>query len=563
MENGIPLGYYRNNTSGGLETLPWPERLEDLPPSLGFQIVHWGEQKLVHKDSGEPWLYTSLQKKWIVLWYAVNSKGDFAWRRGVMRMAKGTGKDPFIAALAATEMLGPTKFSHFDALTGRPIGQKHRVSSVLIAANSEAQAQETLGVANAMISDELKRETGFEAGKLGSSTPSGDRIKLMTSSERSSEGFVPTATFLNETHHMTETSGGVKVAKTANRNAAKVNTRVLETTNAHAPGAESVAEKSYRAWQNQIRPDYKGERDILYCSVEADPKLSFLIPEEGLTIVKQTYFYSPWKTDSDLKRLVAETADGSTPLEDSIRFYANGLAAAESAWVEPGNWDATTVADAGLLDGTSIALALDCSKSEDTTALVAVRISDGFPFLIQAWSKPIGSKGWLVPRDEVDAVVRSAHSTFNVVWFGVDPSPARDTDAAEYWAYLMDRWRQDFGHRMLVKAAHSDPIAFDMRLSKDGGRERIKQFTAMAQQVAQRVDEDIDFPHDDNPVLALHVKNARRRPNSFGISIGKETADSPHKIDSAAAMIIALVGRQSVIASGKTANQRSGVVYFV
>jgi phage terminase large subunit-like protein len=57
------------------------------------------------------------------------------------------------------------------------------------------------------------------------------------------------------------------------------------------------------------------------------------------------------------------------------------------------------------------------------------------------------------------------------------------------------------------------------------------------------------FHHDGDGVMGRHVTNARRRPNRWGISIGKESPKSPRKIDGAVAMIVARHARRLVLAS--------------
>ena len=68
-------------------------------------------------------------------------------------------------------------------------------------------------------------------------------------------------------------------------------------------------------------------------------------------------------------------------------------------------------------------------------------------FSLGGWQRPHGDRGagWLAPRAEVDAKVRWAKEHFDVRWFGVDPSPAKDDETeALYWADCIDGWHRDF-----------------------------------------------------------------------------------------------------------------------
>jgi len=171
-------GYRADPASGAWLTLPWPDRLEDLPPSLGPQIIRWAEEKLVHHLTGEPWRYTPSQRRFIHLWYAVRPDGRWLYRSGVRRGAKGTGKDGLGATLAVAEAVGPVALAGWEGDT--PIGTPYRMALVQIGANSEAQARDLLRVASAMVSGALAEETGFDRGDTRSQVESGTGEKRRT-----------------------------------------------------------------------------------------------------------------------------------------------------------------------------------------------------------------------------------------------------------------------------------------------------------------------------------------------------------------------------------------------
>lgn len=565
--DGVPPGYYRNAV-GGIESLPWPDDIDQLPPSLGFQVIDWCEANLVHHLDGTPWRFTEFQKKIIVLAYAVNDAGT-AWlyRRVITRLAKGAGKDPFFAALIDAELMGPTKFSHFHPVTGRPVGVRHRKALVTVGANSETQAKELLAVANSLVSDHLAAEVGFVPGVLGSAAAGGSRIKLNTKSEATTEGDPATASFLNETHHMTEANGGNKIAATGRRNVAKSPggwARVFEATNAHVQGGGSVGERTYESWQTQLREAHIRKPDILYVSVEASPELEFGDPETDMTIIRQAYVYSPW---TNPERILAEVYDDETTLADAIRFFANGVAATATAWVEPVRFDALSRPELPLFEGDQISLFLDCSKSDDATALMACRISDEHYVQLGVWQKPHGYSDkrnpWRAPRHEVDAAVRLAKSRYEIVWFGVDPSPAKDeADDSAYWGPLVEAWHILFRDELAVWASPGrNAVEFDFRQSVPGGKERFRLFTEMCGQLQTAIDEDGSITHCGSAALRTHVHNARMRPNQWGNSIGKATRNSPHKVDLAVAMVAAGLGRSLWLTSGKSTKKSTGVMY--
>jgi hypothetical protein len=566
-------GYFVDPVTGAWCTLPWPTdpdaRVELARTSLGPGVIAWGEEWLVNPVTGRPWRYTPGQKRFLVLWYAVTPDGRWRYRSGVKRGAKGTGKDPFGASLCLGELLGPTRIVDMDG--DRPVGAPHFLPLVQVAANSEAQAKDVLRVGNAMLPRETRAAYGIDVGETRTNVDGGGRWEILTASEKSSEGDPATFVMLNESHHMTASSGGHAVAAVARRNVGKspaeIQARLCEFTNAHRQGMDSTAEQSFLAWQQQAAGKAK-RRDILYDSIEAPPASDLFNDASRMAALRAAYMDAPW---SDLERLSDEILDPRTPVADSIRYYLNGLAAAEDAWVDPGKFDRLT-RDVAVKRRDQVALFLDCSKSEDATGLVACRIDDGHVVTLGVWQRPHGDrgKGWLAPRAEVDAKVRETFRLYDVVWFGVDPSPAEDDETeALYWATVIDGWHRDFRSKVAVWATPGEKgsaVLFDMRLSQRGGKDRNKVFTEAAELTAREIDEDSDDPdapaltHDGDPILRTHVHQARRRPNPWGVSLGKETRDSKKLVDLAVCMVGARMGRRLYLNSGKVRKKKTGRV---
>lgn len=578
-------GYRRDPWYGteALVTLPWPddpaEKSYLLENSIGPQLIDWaewrsyeqtGEPGLIHHLTGRRWEFTPGQKRFYILWYAFDPEtGRWIWRRGVKRGAKGTGKDPFGATLCNTELVGPSHLVWDDELD-RWVGQRHRMPLVQIASNSEAQSKDVLRVANAMFGREARDYYDLDCGETRTirKGTGGGRLEVLTASEASAEGDPATFIWLNETHHMTEASGGHRVAKVARRNVGKspadLQARVCDGTNAHVNGMDSIAERSYAAWQAQVMG--RGLRDILYDSIEAPADLDMLDEAQRRAGLLAAYADAPW---ADIDRLEAEMLDAETSVADSIRFYWNGLGDREDAWISPRKFDALARPDIIVYDGEQVALFLDCSKASDATGLVGCRISDGHVFVLGIWQKPHGHRGkdWLAPREEVDAAVRAAFDRFKVVWFGVDPSPARaDEDESLYWMSLCDAWHRDFHRKLAVwatggaKVGHS--VLFDMRIKRPGGIQRNQQFTLAAMQCAADIDDHGAFTHDGSAALRMHAHAARRRTNPWGVSLGKVTRDSNKLVDLAVCMVGARMGRRTALNSGKVRQRRTGKAVF-
>lgn len=574
----LPPGYYRGEL-GEWKTLPWPEdmaaKVELMENSLGPSLIDWAEWRTdepgLLNDEGEPWQFTDGQARFLILWYAFDEQGRFIYRRGIKRGAKGTGKDPFGAAMCNIELLGPSQL-WWDG--GQWAGKRHELPLVQIASNSEAQSKAVLRVANSQLGSEAVAYYQLDKGQTATYVKGGAaRMEVLTASERSSEGNPATFILLNETHHMTKESGGQNLAAVARRNVGKskrsLQARIVECTNAHAQGSASVGEKSFESWQKQQSGRYKAlKKDILYDSIEYDPRLDFYDAQQRELALRQAYADAPW---ADIERLSAEIIDPELSAAEAIRFYLNGVAEQEDAYVAAQNFAA--LADPSKLfdEDDQIVMFLDCSKSEDATALMGCRVSDGFNQTLGVWSRPRGKRGegYLVDRAEVDAVVRECFDSYRVVAFGVDPSPAKDDSTeASYWRPMIDGWHRDFRKRLRVWAtpgARGNSVLWDMRLSAPGGADRNRKFSQEVEIMRALIDDeglDGAFRHDGDPALVAHVNNTRVRWNKFGLTVGKKTRDSTQSVDLCVAMIAANVLRREALNSGKvrvsSGRRRSG-----
>ena len=567
QDSNVPVGY-RVGDLGEWQSLPWPddpvEKKWLFEHSLGPGVIDWAEWRTdepgLLNDEGEPWRFTDGQARFLILWYAFDDNGRFIYRRGAKRGAKGTGKDPFGSAVCNIEFLGPSQL--FWDGSGWA-GKRHSMPLVQLASNSEAQSKAMLRVANSQLGEDAVGYYALDKGQTATFVKgSGARMEVLTSSEKSAEGAAATFIALNETHHMTESSGGVRVAKVARRNVGKskesLQARMLDFTNAHVEGTDSVGERTYLAWQKQ-QANPKLIRDILYDSIEADPKLDFYDPEQRELAIRQAYSDAPW---ADIERLCAEILDPELSAAEAIRFYLNGVAAAEDSFVEPSSFAALSDQSKMFEDGDRIVMFLDCSKSEDATALMGCRIDDGFVQTLGVWQRPRGKRGegYLVDRSEVDLAVREAEARFKVVWFGVDPSPAKDDSTeASYWRPLIDAWHRDFHRRVRVHASPGHSVMFDMRLSDRGGAARNKQFSEETEMLRDAVDNEGlegEFRHDGHSMLIAHTNNARARLNKFGLVVGKASRDSGMNVDACVAMIGARLGRRLALNSGKVKVRR-------
>lgn len=318
--------------------------------------------------------------------------------------------------------------------------------------------------------------------------------------------------------------------------------RVLAISNAHEPGEDSDAEHDWEACQ-KLTEGRSRSTGFLYDSLEAPPDVE-LSDEASLRAgLRAAQGDSVW-LDED--RHVEEIYDPRNSVSTSRRFYLNQIVAAEDAWLAPHEWDRLAAPDRVMADGDTVVLGFDGSKSDDHTALIGCRVEDGHLFTLGVWDP--SKHGGEAPRSEIDGTVRQAFDRFDVVGFYSDLHP---------WESYVDAWAEDFGSGLCVKATGRHPVAWDMR-------SRVKDFTVQgAERFADAVLEGT-VSHDGHPTLRAHVHNARRRPNPWGVSLGKEHRESSRKVDAAVSAVLALLCRRDYLAlpDSKKRRRRTGRASF-
>jgi len=517
--------------------------------TLGEQVLVWCSEWIRQPDgpdAGGPWRFTREQVLFVLHWYAVDHRGRWLYNRGVLRRAKGWGKSPVVSALALAELCGPVRFGGWDA-RGEPVGVSQAAAWVQLAGVSEKQTTNTMSMVLAMVAESpMVDEYGLDVGLTRIFTAAGGRLEPITASAPTAEGARPSFVIQDETHHWTDSNGGTKLDRVNRRNLGKSrdgSARMLETTNAHAIGEQSVAERSHEAYL-AIREGRSRATGLLYDSREAlgvdladDDELM-----QGLAIA---YGDSTWV---DLERIRDEVLDIATPPEDSRRFYLNELAAANDAWLSEIEWAGCADPTAVVADQERVVLGFDGSRKRkhavtDATALVGCRVSDGLLFVVGCWEEPNGpaAADWQVPTTEVDAAVASAFDRWDVVGFYADPA---------LWESHIVAWEARYSKRLVVKATADHPVQWWMSGSK----------AVMAVERFKAAVLDQELRHDGDYTLTRHVLNARRRESRFGWSIAKEHPQSARKIDAAMAGVLAWQARLDAVAVGGRKKQPGNVV---
>ena len=534
----------------GTSTLPegWPAL------TLGWGVLTWATKYLTQPDGpheGESWTPTDDQTKFVAWFYEVDSAGRFTYQHASLRLVKGAGKSPFAAVLALAELCGPVRFSHFDA-NGEPVGKPDPLPRVQIAATAASQTANTMIMVRAMAAkgSRLVRAHGLDVGKTIFYTPSGGQLETLTSSPGTAEGSLATFAVLDETEHWlpSPTMGGPALARAIRRNLAKMpGHRAVETSNAFEPGRGSVAELTYNSWvaQSEGRTKDGAARTLYHARIA--PIDTNLDDEVSLDrALEFVYRHCPWTDRASIKAAIWDTA---SPQAESLRFYLNIPTVSVETWVEPALWAKLAAPDVVVHDGDEIALFFDGSKSNDATALVGCRLSDGHVFTLGVWEP--NELRPLVPVAEVDLTVRKAHERYCVRgFFG---------DVAEWESFVKVSWPNDLDSTYTAQAVpggkEPQAIAWDMRGHKFD--------FAQACEFAREEILAGQFTHDGDPRVARHMANARFRAVGAYWGISKEAAKSPLKIDAAVCVIGARMVRRLVLAAKPKDKPHDGRVVFM
>ena len=526
-------------------TWQWDENGFVLPEwSGGWDVLAWCGLWLKNED-GKPWLFTMEQARFILWWHEVDP-GTLRWvnNNAALQRLKGWGKDPLAAAIALCYLVGPSIPDRLG-VDGEVRLRPNPAAWVQVFAVSEAQTQNTMSLFRSLLTAEARLRYGIiplrrTVWALGDTV----QIQAATSSPDSVEGNRPSLVIRNETQNWKKSNGGHALAGVISGNASKAKkhrpARTLDIFNAYREGEDSIAQRTREGWlatQEGASDTGPVARDfgLLYDSLEApdDARLSADAISDVVNVVRGD---AVWLDTEPGGTVAKDILDPRNPPSESRRKWYNQIQSVEEAWTTAQLWD-SNVADVVVEPGEQIAVFLDCSKSDDGTALVCARISDGYRWVAGYWQRPPGErgKGWIVSREAVDVEVRKLFRDYAVVGFFVDPSHAKEDETFQgYWDVVVDQWHRDFGKRLRVwvkrgRAGHS--CNFDMSELANQ-----KAFTAQVALCEQEI-ADQELPHSADVRLRTHVLNARRIPTRAGLSIGKESRGSKRKVDLAVAMV--------------------------
>lgn len=518
-----------------------------------------------------------------------------------------SGKDPLAAFICIVEFVGPCRLIGWDE-DGEPVAGAHPNPLVQLAAVSKEQNQNTSSLFPVMMDQEFQDMFEVNIGvELSYAQRRRCTLKVLTSNFRTQEGSRPSCVIENEVHHWVYSKGGLDFHEVLGRNLNKRGfsdpwARRIMITNAYKPSEESVARMIREGWEDGQAGRSVDTGTLLYDSLEVRSDVPLKPPESEWTgtdaagnpaatvedriqwlakilseVRGDAFWLNPRQTAEEI---LAPQNQGS--ISQSRRFYLNQVTAAEEAWldradiraaidpdVEHHRKNVTSTMDAYEVGWTKVGpdepvvLFFDGSKSNDATALVGCRVSDGYTFTCGVWQKPTNltddeAHTWRVDRGKVDAQVKRVMARFKVVAFWGDPSHAKDeTDYTPYWDSLFDEWHERYSEDLNVWAVRNDvgghSIMWDMT-----SPQRTAQFVEAAQKTVDDF-ESLNITIDGHPALVSHLTNAQEREDEKnGITLGKESRYSPRKIDLAVCLVGARMLRRIVLLGGHEDGKQSG-----
>jgi hypothetical protein len=553
--------------------MPWCPSVPGEVPTLGWYVIDWMTEFLAApaRAEYEPFVPYKEQEDFLLRWYEIDPRtGRFKYNRGLLGRSRGWGKSPVLAGIAAAEALADVLPDGWDA-DGQPVGRPWstiRTPLVHVAAVSLEQTKNTWQPLLEMIRDGpvMDAYPGLDPLDTFIVLPKG-KIEQVTSSSKTVKGAPTIFSTLDQTEEWVPSVGGPKLAQTLRTNTAKNGGRTLESPNAFIPGQGSVAEDS-AAYAAAIIEGRSRAEGLLYDHREW-PANTDMSDRESLTVgLRVAYGDSSAHPDGcvihdppcppghvELEPLIETIWDPASDVQQCRSDFGNQITHASDAWVSSPEWADRMVLSKRVDPRDTVVVGFDGSRGRvkgkaDATALIGCRVSDGHLFEIRVWEQPTGPlpldvEGKPIPWEpkviEVDAEVRRAFDTWNVVGFYADPSG---------WNTSIAAWEAAYGSRLKLKASREAPMSAWPR----GKDSRVQEYVVRFHNAVV----GDELTHDGSSALTRHVLNARRRETRTGYLLYKAYPDSPDKIDAAYAAVMAWKARLDAVSQGIKERTGSG-----
>jgi hypothetical protein len=515
--------------------------------SLGYALIDFIEEWMVHGPGdieGTPVEVDEEMSDFIIECYRLNPvTGGREFDEAVLSRPKGRAKSEIAGFVVVLEAYAPVRFSHWDE-DGQPVGRKVVSPVIKCMATEESQAGNTFENAAYIINYGLENFPEVYGGSTGMREvlaatkiylPDGGYLAAVTSGAASKDGGKETFVVADETH-LYVLKELKRMFEMMARNLSKrklAEPWMLQTSTAYRPGEMSVFENTLTAWRKkELSPRvYVNHR-------EAKGKIN--ITDHDHTIKQLNYVYgaSVWWQDMERKWRDMNDPRICPDEETAARYYLNRPMSSKDAWIPAAiveRQDASAALEEGAIDrrpstelvpGEAIALGFDGSLNDDSTVLIASRMSDGFIFPIEIWSKPTGPAGdwWEVPRADVVATIKETFETYLVSRMYADPHE---------WRTDVDELAEELGEDRVVPWATSRFVPMSAALD----RLHVDLKTGQVW-------------HSGHGVFMEHFLNAYVYKRGLYRLVRKENPNSERKIDSVVGAALAYEARADAIKDG-------------
>lgn len=519
----------------------------------------WLEEFTVHGPGpivGQPTHLTDEYAGFIADAYTHDANGRRLYDSAFFSRPKGCDKSGLSARVALFEALGPCRFAGwakggetyeflgrvYTYSKGEAMGKAITTPYVRVMATEEGQTGNVYKTIYYNLTDEnapLSRllAYGLDAGLTRILLPFGGEITPSTSGASSKDGGKETFVVFDETHlYITPVLKEMYEVVVRNLDKRKrEGTWYIEATTMYAPGQNSSAEDTFMLSEAIEQKKAKRER-LLFDHRWGD--VEDLSDEDALRIgIREAYGDALYNSESPLgwideDGIVDGILDPRRKESSSRRYFLNAIVAAVNAWVTPelvrrASEPSRALGFVGLQPGDVITLGFDGSKNDDSTVLVACRVSDRalFPLVIDEIPDGPEAEDWQVDRVAVDAAVHQAFALYEVVGFYADPP---------HWQDYVDAWAKEFGDVLRVHASGKHSIEWWTNRDVPMSHALERLHTAM-------IAGTMIFPSGDGIVaqFARHFLNAREWHRRNATVIGKDRKGSPFKMDAAIAATLA------------------------
>jgi hypothetical protein len=525
--------------------------------SLGYLAIDWIQAYECHGPGdvqGELIDYDAEERSYLIGAYRLDPHtGERLVDRSILSRPKGRAKSERAGHVAVFEALGPARFCGWAKggepypvpevretyYPGEPMGAPVRSPLIKVLATEESQTGHTFENIAFICGEWGKEHHPAIYGKVSGAKqyqsatalylPEGGEIRACTAGAASKDGGKETFVVPDEVHLYVQRelrSMYATVARNTGKRA-KAEPWMMLTTTAYRPGEQSVAETLLTAWRKGELPN----ADRWFVD-HREAKGRVDLDDEQHTLSQLRHVYGEASSWMDLRR-VYRTMRDPTECEDdatAARYFLNRALSGRDAWIAKDVVERQARAEV-VQPGEAVALGFDGSLNEDSTVLIASRMSDGFLFPVGIWSKPSGPEGawWEVPRADVLATIREAFERYRVSRLYADPHEWRsDVDAlAEEFGERVTAWET---RRDVQMAAALDRLHAGLRIG--------------------------EVWHSGDPLLIEHFANAYVRRKGGHRLVRKEHDQSPRKIDCVVGAALAYEARADALAAAPATGPR-------